>query len=50
MAPLSHALGWHPDFAMDALLSADEQHLANAEPVPPGGLFTLVRLPNHPLG
>lgn len=49
MAPASHALGWHPDFPMDALLSPDEQGLASAEPVPPAGLFTLVRLPNYPL-
>ncbi len=47
MAPASRALGWHPDFAMDALLSAEELAAAAVAPVPPFGLFTLVRLTNH---
>ncbi|MBX5452977.1 MAG: methyltransferase domain-containing protein [Acidobacteriia bacterium] len=46
LAPASRALGWHPDFAFTALL--DESALARAEmrPLPPFGLFTLVRLQN----
>lgn len=46
MAPASRALGWHPDFAMDALLAAEDRTHATATPVPPFGIFTLVRLPN----
>jgi len=46
MAPASRALGWHPDFSMDELLSAGDQARAEAVPVPPFGIFTLVRLPN----
>jgi phosphatidylethanolamine/phosphatidyl-N-methylethanolamine N-methyltransferase len=44
-APASHALGWHPDFAMEALLSPQEMAQAKALPVAPFGLFTLVHLP-----
>lgn len=44
MAPASRALGWHPDFAMDAIFSAEDLAQIEAEPVPPFGLFTLVRL------
>jgi phosphatidylethanolamine/phosphatidyl-N-methylethanolamine N-methyltransferase len=46
MAPGSRALGWHPDFSMDELLSAADQARAEAVPAPPFGIFTLVRLPN----
>jgi phosphatidylethanolamine/phosphatidyl-N-methylethanolamine N-methyltransferase len=46
MAPFSRALGWHPDFAMEALLSAGERERASLTPCPPLGLFTLVRLTN----
>lgn len=46
MAPASHALGWHPDFAIDALLSAGERARARVTAAPPGGLFTLVELTN----
>jgi phosphatidylethanolamine/phosphatidyl-N-methylethanolamine N-methyltransferase len=46
LAPASRALGWHPDFAMQALLEPDDMAAAHAVPVPPFGLFTLVRLPN----
>jgi phosphatidylethanolamine/phosphatidyl-N-methylethanolamine N-methyltransferase len=46
LAPASRALGWHPDFAMDSLLSAEDQRMAELSSVPPFGLFTLVRLPN----
>ena len=44
MAPASRALGWHPDFAMEAIFSADDLAQIDAEPVRPLGLFTLVRL------
>jgi phosphatidylethanolamine/phosphatidyl-N-methylethanolamine N-methyltransferase len=46
MAPASRALGWHPDFAMDSLFSAEDRRMAEVAEVPPFGLFTLVRLPN----
>jgi phosphatidylethanolamine/phosphatidyl-N-methylethanolamine N-methyltransferase len=44
-APLSRALGWHPDFRMEALLSPAERLQARCTPMPPAGLFTLVLLP-----
>ena len=47
MAPASRKLGWHPDFAMDSLLNAAERRAAEISPVPPLGLFTLVRLTNQ---
>lgn len=46
MAPASHRLGWHPDFSVDELLTAADQAQAEAVPVPPFGIFTLVRLTN----
>jgi phosphatidylethanolamine/phosphatidyl-N-methylethanolamine N-methyltransferase len=46
LAPASRALGWHPDFAMDALLSPADRSPATVEPMPPAGLFTLITLPN----
>ncbi len=46
MAPASRKLGWHPDFALEALLPAEDRAAATQRPVPPFGLFTLVRLPN----
>ena len=46
LAPLSRKLGWHPDFATDALLPAEDQARATFDAVPPLGLFTLVHLPN----
>ena len=46
LAPASRKLGWHPDFAFDALLTAEDHARAQFAPVPPLGLFTLVRLPN----
>jgi phosphatidylethanolamine/phosphatidyl-N-methylethanolamine N-methyltransferase len=46
MAPASRKLGWHPDFAMDALLDPAERAVASIAPVPPFGIFTLVSLPN----
>jgi len=45
MTPLSHALGWHPDFARTDLFDRDEMHRATFTPMPPFGLFTLVHLP-----
>jgi phosphatidylethanolamine/phosphatidyl-N-methylethanolamine N-methyltransferase len=46
LAPASRRLGWHPDFAMGALLSAEERREAQVRPMAPFGLFTLVQLPN----
>jgi phosphatidylethanolamine/phosphatidyl-N-methylethanolamine N-methyltransferase len=46
MAPASRALGWHPDFAMDALFTAEDLARIETETVPPFGIFTLVRLSN----
>ncbi len=45
MAPASHALGWHPDFAVAALFTPQELARAERLPTPPFGLFTLVHLP-----
>jgi phosphatidylethanolamine/phosphatidyl-N-methylethanolamine N-methyltransferase len=46
MAPASRKLGWHPDFAMQRLFAPDDMARMRAVPVPPFGIFTLVRLPN----
>ncbi len=46
MAPGSRALGWHPDFAIEALLSPDDMRGMDVSSVPPLGIFTLVRLSN----
>ena len=46
MAPAGRALGWHPDFKTEALLPPEDAIRAISQPVPPFGLFTLVRLPN----
>ncbi len=45
LAPLSRAIGWHPDFAMSDLFGGAPPEGATFEAVPPWGLFTLVRLP-----
>lgn len=45
MAPASRALGWHPDFAMEALFSPPDMSSIEVRSVPPLGIFTLVRLP-----
>ncbi|MDF7674451.1 class I SAM-dependent methyltransferase [Acetobacteraceae bacterium ESL0709] len=45
MARASRTLGWHPDFALDDLLSNQDIIKATITPVPPLGLFTLVTLP-----
>jgi phosphatidylethanolamine/phosphatidyl-N-methylethanolamine N-methyltransferase len=47
MAPASRRLGWHPDFAMKALFEAEELVGIVTNPVPPFGIFTLVRLRNQ---
>jgi phosphatidylethanolamine/phosphatidyl-N-methylethanolamine N-methyltransferase len=44
MAPASRKLGWHPDFALEALLPGKERDGATLRAVPPFGLFTLVSL------
>lgn len=44
MAPASRALGWHPDFPMSAIFCPEEIARIQVEPVPPIGLFTMVRL------
>ncbi len=44
MAPASRALGWHPDFAMEAIFGPDDLARIEIEAMPPFGLFTLVRL------
>jgi phosphatidylethanolamine/phosphatidyl-N-methylethanolamine N-methyltransferase len=49
MAPASHALGWHPDFATEALFAPEERARAIAVPVRPFGIFTLVHLPVPPI-
>lgn len=46
MAPASRRLGWHPDFAIEALLDPEERRAASVAEMPPFGLFTLVTLPN----
>lgn len=46
MAPASRALGWHPDFAVDALFAPADREAASLRPMPPLGLFTLAHLPN----
>jgi phosphatidylethanolamine/phosphatidyl-N-methylethanolamine N-methyltransferase len=46
MAPMSRRLGWHPDFAMQALFEPEDIATIEARPMPPFGIFTLVRLRN----
>jgi len=46
MAPASRALGWHPDFAMEALLEPDDMARMRTWPIQPFGIFTLVELRN----
>lgn len=46
MAPLSRKLGWHPDFKTEALLPEQDRAQVWRRPMPPFGLFTLLRLPN----
>ena len=44
LAPAARALGWHPDFRIESLLPPDDLRSCERRPVPPLGLFTLVRL------
>jgi phosphatidylethanolamine/phosphatidyl-N-methylethanolamine N-methyltransferase len=44
LAPASRALGWHPDFTTDALFSPEDMTRITTTPVPPFGVFNLVRL------
>lgn len=44
LAPASRAIGWHPDFRADALFEPDDLTRITATPVPPFGIFRLVRL------
>jgi phosphatidylethanolamine/phosphatidyl-N-methylethanolamine N-methyltransferase len=46
LSPASRALGWHPDFSVDALFAPEERVAATLSPMPPFGLFTLARVPN----
>ena len=46
LAPASRALGWHPDFAPEAIFSPEDLKHAVATAMPPFGIFTLVRLTN----
>ena len=46
LAPASRALGWHPDFAVEALFPGDEAACVTFVPSPPFGLFTLAKLQN----
>jgi phosphatidylethanolamine/phosphatidyl-N-methylethanolamine N-methyltransferase len=44
LAPASRALGWHPDFTAEALFVPEDLARITATPVPPFGIFKLVRL------
>lgn len=44
LAPASRALGWHPDFRIEALFTPAERAATVLMPTPPFGLFTLARL------
>ena len=46
LAPASHGLGWHPDFAIEALFGPEDRPRLSLQPAPPFGIFTLVRLSN----
>jgi len=46
MAPMSRRLGWHPDFATQALFDPEDLAGIETTPMPPFGIFTLVRLRN----
>jgi len=46
LAPTSRALGWHPDFAVEALFPGNQRDEVTFVPIPPLGLFTLARLQN----
>jgi phosphatidylethanolamine/phosphatidyl-N-methylethanolamine N-methyltransferase len=44
LSPASRALGWHPDFAMDAIFGAEDLARIEIETLSRFGIFTLVRL------
>lgn len=44
LAPASRAIGWHPDFEVDALFAPEDIARVESTPVPPFGLFNLLRL------
>jgi len=44
LAPASRAIGWHPDFRVDALFAPEDLARITAARVPPFGIFKLVRL------
>jgi phosphatidylethanolamine/phosphatidyl-N-methylethanolamine N-methyltransferase len=46
LAPASRALGWHPDFSMEAMFSPEEAAGCTSVPAPPFGFFKLVRVGN----
>jgi phosphatidylethanolamine/phosphatidyl-N-methylethanolamine N-methyltransferase len=46
MAPASHALGWHPDFALGALFTPADLDQVSLRAARPFGLFTLAHLRN----
>ena len=46
MAPASRALGWHPDFAVEALFAPEDMPAVTFTDAPPIGIFTLARLSN----
>ena len=46
MAPASLALGWHPDFAVEALFVPEDLACVSFKSMPPIGIFTLARLAN----
>jgi phosphatidylethanolamine/phosphatidyl-N-methylethanolamine N-methyltransferase len=46
MAPASRALGWHPDFAVEALFAPEDLAKVTFNAMPPLGIFTLARLAN----
>lgn len=49
VAPFSRALGWHPDFAMETVLSPAQMAAATLQSCKPLGLFTLVTIPRDVL-
>jgi phosphatidylethanolamine/phosphatidyl-N-methylethanolamine N-methyltransferase len=46
MAPMSRRLGWHPDFATQALFEPEDIAKIESDPERTFGIFTLVRLRN----
>jgi phosphatidylethanolamine/phosphatidyl-N-methylethanolamine N-methyltransferase len=46
LAPASRALGWHPDFTLEAMFVPGEIARCICVPAPPLGFFTLVRVSN----